>query len=349
MAVPLANNRCRAFFELPNLPCSQCDNPSGTFKCHGCDRAFCEQHVKDHRNALKAELREIRQRNGTLETEFAGQEIFRSESQRLVSEIDAWEAQSIQKIKAIAEEARKMVTGTVNVSGHSQVRQLLECRKVFTERLEQADAHGDFHERHLEFWTQFLEDLKQNFMRLRTSYARIEYLTVPFIAKLIVRETYAMISFTKWCYYQRPCIKPTDIRRAGNQLDTSQFVGIEPCEGFHHGTNEQIVYTKRSEIPQLRNSGQLIEGARDPYYQEYSDQGVIRRTESYQKRSEFHDNRVKTFMQVVNLLNSHSLHIKLFIWTMQESSRQVNIDSASALVVFSLALYQRVLIRDVNH
>ena len=246
MSVPIANERCRAFFDLPLANCAQCDNSNGLFKCYGCYRSFCEQHAIEHRQPLRVQLHALREKNDILKTD-VDETVFRAQGQRLLQQIDHWEDESKKKITRAAEEARRKVSDMVRDGGYSQVKQLLQCRQVFSERLKQADIRNDYHERHLEFWVQFYQDLEQNFVRMRTSQYELEYCSVPFISKILVRESSLSIRFTKWCYYERACPPHVDIRRTeGSQhVGCTQISAIEPCEGT---PSKRITY-----VPQPRS------------------------------------------------------------------------------------------------
>jgi hypothetical protein len=204
----------------------------GIFRCHGCDKSFCVRHTMEHRVPLDEALAILIRKNEALETN-VDSNMLRNEGQRLMMQINAWEKESMEKVEHAAEEARQQVSDMVSVSGTSQLKQILVCRDEFTERLHQAANNKDFHERHLEYWTQFYEDLQVNFTSLRTSYAQLVQCKLPFITKIVVHETTAEIHFTKWCYYQRKCVDFTDIRRSNQQTGCNGFAPIQPCDGSY--------------------------------------------------------------------------------------------------------------------
>ncbi|CAF1224227.1 unnamed protein product [Adineta ricciae] len=231
MPTPVVDSNCCAFFEPPSdYGCSQCDNQMGIFTCHGCCKAFCPQHAVEHRAPLKVRLDNIIVENQKLDTHIETEK-HSDEYIKLKQEIDDWEEKSIEKIKQAAAEARQKLSDIDSGYGNSQIRRINDCREVLTARLKKAEANDDYHEQHLTYWEQFLEDLRQNYIRLQSNFVRIEFCTRPFIAKLLVVENAVATRFTKWCYYQKDCVQTTALRQSQyfQEENCSETLYISPC------------------------------------------------------------------------------------------------------------------------
>src|SRR5690348_14705855 len=142
MSVPISNEQCRAFFEIPFQNCSICDNPMGIFTCHGCCRPFCMEHSIEHRASLETELHTLRQRASGIQTEIHV-DTTANERRTLIAQIATWKEQSIARIEQAAEEALRNVSDTFSTDGRSLSAQLVDCHAVFVARLRQAETRKD--------------------------------------------------------------------------------------------------------------------------------------------------------------------------------------------------------------
>jgi hypothetical protein len=178
-----------------------------------------------------------------------------SECKHLMENIERWRRESIEKVEQAAEEARRKVLDILNVNRSGQLNQLLQCRNVFTSRLQQAEREKDFHETHLKYWYQFLEDLQHNFNRYQASCARLEHCTKPFISKIVIHESPSTFRYTKWCSYERDCIKLTDIRQSQQfqEQNSTPLIPIEPCESSYSGNVDQAVNFRQIKPCQEQN------------------------------------------------------------------------------------------------
>jgi hypothetical protein len=178
-----------------------------------------------------------------------------NECKHLMENIERWRRESIEKVEQAAEEARRKVLDMLKVNRSDQLNQLLDCRNKFTARLHQAEREKDFHETHLKYWYQYLEDLKNNFNSYQASRARLEYCTKPFISKIVIRESPLTFHYTNWCSYQRDCIKLTDIRQSQQfqQQNSTQLIPIQPCESSYSGNVDQPVHFRQFKPCQEQN------------------------------------------------------------------------------------------------
>jgi len=239
MAKPTNNSRCTAFIELHNPICEQCNSANGVYKCRGCLKAFCEQHVVLHREPMKLELRELRRDLEGIRTDFVPFDLEAS-CRRVIEEINQWKQQSIRDIHRVAEEALARVASIGGDGGRTQQSQLLVCRDVFRTRLAEAERNNDYHERHLEYWRQFLIDLQKNFQRMQGD-VRFELLQECLVRSIRVQSAEGEAPvFTKWCYFERNCGPCYDIKRSGTYETRTccEPRDIPPCRDIYTEYND---------------------------------------------------------------------------------------------------------------
>jgi hypothetical protein len=85
-------------------PCIKCDKGSGKLVCIGCQQYFCNKHYNEHQEELTKEMDNVTQKNDEL-LSHSTMESIDSEHPVLVR-INKWEQQSIDRICAVANEAR---------------------------------------------------------------------------------------------------------------------------------------------------------------------------------------------------------------------------------------------------
>ena len=92
--------------------CATCQQSMGQFKCEGCRQSFCMKHVIEHRQMLNKQLDDIILENDTLR-----QSIHRNphDSQSPLTYINQWEQTSIDKIRQIAQDARRELQQLENI------------------------------------------------------------------------------------------------------------------------------------------------------------------------------------------------------------------------------------------
>ena len=216
-AAMTGDEKNRMFLEIPYHKCSLCDNLSSAFTCNGCQRSFCVRHSTEHRNQLTGTVNELFQRNKTMQD--VNNETLENQRKYVTEEIYHWKQQSIAKIEQTATKALDDVNELFSVDKNSQLNQLSEYHKDVAVRLQEAAAMKNFHERHVEYWRQFLDDLQQNFNQLRKKMIRIEYHAMPSVSKICIRESSPKFHFTQWSSYQRNGPPVTDIRRSVQDFD----------------------------------------------------------------------------------------------------------------------------------
>nr|ACD54657.1 unknown [Adineta vaga] len=251
MSAAIVNNRCNLFFEPPHeQKCSACDNPMGIFTCHGCSKVYCQQHAAQHREPLKDKLASLIDENEKLDIHFDN-DGYTGEHRSLEKAINEWEDKSIEQIRQAAAEARKKLFDISSGYENNPLRKMKDCHQAFTARLERAYVKNDYHEQHISYWAQFLEDLRQNYIRFRSNFARIEYCSKIFISKILVIGIPVAPRFTKWCSYQKELV-PTIALRQSEYFQDDGYSGslvMGPC-----GQTTTIIPTSTPRISSIYTS-----------------------------------------------------------------------------------------------
>ena len=93
--------------------CFICEKEKVTYKCDGCSKRFCKQHLKDHENELELELDQIEnERNIFRQT--LSEQVEQPNKHHLIQQINQWEQHSINKIQQTAEENRQLIMKLMN-------------------------------------------------------------------------------------------------------------------------------------------------------------------------------------------------------------------------------------------
>lgn len=82
--------------------CSKCMKTDGSISCDGCQKHFCRQHLSEHHKEI---LKQVDQINDECET-FRQKLPEENDPSPLLTAIDEWEQESIEKIQSTAENAR---------------------------------------------------------------------------------------------------------------------------------------------------------------------------------------------------------------------------------------------------
>ncbi|CAF3320039.1 unnamed protein product [Rotaria socialis] len=83
-------------------PCSKCGKGSSIFTCHGCQQSFCRKHADEHRQELTDQVETLGQEHDILQRDINNE----TTHHPLLSRIDTWERESINKIQQVANQAR---------------------------------------------------------------------------------------------------------------------------------------------------------------------------------------------------------------------------------------------------
>lgn len=151
------------------------------FNCQGCQKDFCTDHAKEHRQELSNQLETIILEHDQLKqnlTEYTEN----SNHHPLMKEIYQWETESIEKIRKVADDARKQLS---NVLG-SNTNKITQDLNNLRQELSAARFENNFIEIDLNEW---MERLKQCTKDLRTPSSitiQRESNCTPFIQKITV-------------------------------------------------------------------------------------------------------------------------------------------------------------------
>lgn len=130
--------------------------------CHGCNRHFCQQHFKTHRDQLSKSLND----HSHLRNEIAQDLKTRSaqlnpnDVKRLLREIGQWEERTIDECRQIATERRNFVTKSFDTSQEHDV--FLQRLASIAGELEEQQRVENFIERDIERWMKQLKDLQKD-------------------------------------------------------------------------------------------------------------------------------------------------------------------------------------------
>jgi hypothetical protein len=135
--------------------CVPCGKEKAIFKCAGCSQDFCSDHVTDHRQELSKQLDEIVV-NRDLFRETLTEQTVKPEEHPLMKQINAWEHDSINKIRQTADETRQIIFTLTT----EYIKQLEVKLTILTNELRRARQENDFFEIDLRQWNDQLTQLK---------------------------------------------------------------------------------------------------------------------------------------------------------------------------------------------
>ena len=142
--------------------CFICEKERVTYKCDGCSKRYCKQHIKDHENELELELDQIEnERNIFRQT--LSEQVEQSNKDHLIQQhdliqrINQWEQHSINKIQQTAEENRQLISKLMNK--HFQKIEI--DLNFLTHEIKETRQESDFNELNLIDLRNKLERLKK--------------------------------------------------------------------------------------------------------------------------------------------------------------------------------------------
>ena len=159
--------------------CVTCGKEKTAYKCEGCSKRFCFDHLTDHRQALGKQLDEIENERNLFQQTLSEQKN-NPQQHSLMQQIDTWERESIHKIRETADEARSLLvictTGHINAIETELIR--------LTEQIKETRHENDVNEI-------ILNELKQTLTRLgeqlvKPSDVAIQHDSSSFVTKISV-------------------------------------------------------------------------------------------------------------------------------------------------------------------
>jgi hypothetical protein len=137
--------------------CSTCQKAAGILTCRGCGKDFCYRHVTEHRQELNKQMDELTTNHDQLQQTIADQTL-QPNCHPLMTQIDAWEQQSIDKIHQAANDARKQI---LNIVGTYRTHVTTNLAHL-TNELNKARNEDDYVETDLKAWKEKLDELQTN-------------------------------------------------------------------------------------------------------------------------------------------------------------------------------------------
>ena len=135
-------------------PCSKCDKGGGIFTCDGCQQSFCRKHSEEHRQELATEMDSIGQEHDIIQRDINRENAAHS----LLSRIDVWERESINKIQQVANQARVELNQLIG-----KTKQELQTTMTrLTHNLQSSRESEDYTEIDLKKWIDQLNELRQD-------------------------------------------------------------------------------------------------------------------------------------------------------------------------------------------
>jgi hypothetical protein len=159
------------------IRCIICDKEKATFKCGGCLKEFCFNHLVEHKQELSIKLDEI-EVNRDLFRQSLTEQIQKPENNILMQRINQWERSSIEKIQQTAEEARHILLKNTNEYIHEIEIKL----NKLTNQLRQTRQEDDFNEINLRHFDEELNRLTREL--IKPSNISIREDSAPLIKKI---------------------------------------------------------------------------------------------------------------------------------------------------------------------
>ncbi|CAF1009434.1 unnamed protein product [Adineta ricciae] len=207
--------------------CSVCTKNAGTSICPGCQAYFCDNDFKDHRGKLTNELDGLVIERNLLQEKINKTNINKAQNNTFLPQIDEWQRTTIEKVKQVADQARKQVLELIN----SDLRRITKGLEELTQELKQLTDTKDVLE-------QDLVKLKEDVNRLNNAVAQ---LAQPSTITLNVTNS-DKIQWNQMIFVEQNKIQtdkqPTpqlQQQNASSQMQTLQCGG-HPCSSCHLGS-----------------------------------------------------------------------------------------------------------------
>jgi hypothetical protein len=147
---------------IQKKPCSKCDKGSGIFTCDGCQQSFCRKHSDEHRQELATLMDNVGQEHDVLQRDINRE----AGVHPLLSRIDAWERESIDKIQQVANQARVDLNQLIN----QKKQELKTTMTKLTNELQSSRESEDYTELDLKKWIDQLNDFRQDLAQSINTY-----------------------------------------------------------------------------------------------------------------------------------------------------------------------------------
>jgi len=158
------------------LLCSKCKKANGILTCVGCQSAFCIKDWNVHRQELSKEMGNVANEHDILRQQLNGQTT-KSSSDSLMKKINEWEQVSIEKIKQVADQARKDVC-QLNVNNNERTKKNFD---LITNELKLARDTENYSEIDLDHFINQLNEFKQEAVTPTNIIIDVKPITCPAI------------------------------------------------------------------------------------------------------------------------------------------------------------------------
>ncbi len=161
--------------------CKTCNKVPSVFFCRGCQKDFCTDHAKEHRQELSKQLDTIIVEHDQLKQNLA-ECTNKSNRHPFMKKIDQWETESMDKIRMVADDVRKQLLSALD----NHTTKITEDLKHLTKELTTARSEKKYLEMDLKKW---MEKLEKCTSELRTSPSinlQYDQNRTPFIRKIVV-------------------------------------------------------------------------------------------------------------------------------------------------------------------
>lgn len=146
-------NLLKMALTIQKRPCAKCKTAGGIATCDGCQQSLCPTHFSEHRQELSLKMDDIGQNYDLLRRDVSEE----AQEHPLLTRVNTWERESIEKIQKTAETAR------------TDLRKLIERKKTdlessvvqMMEEIKTSRDSNDFTENELQRWTEQLTEFRQ--------------------------------------------------------------------------------------------------------------------------------------------------------------------------------------------
>lgn len=139
--------------------CIKCPKGRGQVVCGGCQQWFCVKHLLEHRQELSQQMDTVLLEHDQLQQDLTQKDHNNGKHHSLISQIDQWELQSIERIRTVAHKARQQVKESFGVS-KSKIEKSL---RSITAELHENRQTESYTEIDLMRWTNQLRKLAKKF------------------------------------------------------------------------------------------------------------------------------------------------------------------------------------------
>jgi len=231
--------------------CLVCGKEKATYKCEGCLKSYCKNHLHDHQKELELQLDEIEnERNIFRQT--LSEQVNQPNKHELIQRINEWERRSIKKIEETAEENRQLILK--QTSGHFE-RIEIGLRNL-TDEIKETRQENDFNELNLNDLRKKLEKLQQH-LNNPASISLREDTSSSFINKIYVNSTRNIPTALKWKQNAITVVGGNGAGEKTNQLNQPWGIYIDDDDTLYVSDqfNHRIVAWKKGAI-----SGEIVAG-----------------------------------------------------------------------------------------